>query len=203
MSTPHPAGQICAWARKTAIEQQYHDSEWGVPTADDRKLFEFVLLEGAQAGLSWLTILKRRDGYRRVFHAFDPALVARMDETAQARALTDSGIIRNKAKVRSAVGNAQAFLRIQDEFGSFARYIWDFVDGRPIHNHWHRQTEIPATTALSERIAKALKQRGFSFMGSTIVYAHMQATGMVNDHVVDCPRHAEVQQLADRFAAPT
>lgn len=191
----HPRDAICAWARKTDIEHRYHDHEWGVPVDDERKLFEFVVLEGAQAGLSWLTILKRRDGYRRVFHDFDVARVAAMSEAEQAQALTDAGIIRNRAKVRSAVNNAAVFLRIQEEFGSFARYIWGFVNGQPIQNRWQAMSEIPARTELSDAIAKDLKQRGFSFMGSTIVYAHMQATGMVNDHVVDCPRHGEVAGL--------
>lgn len=195
----HPQSAVCGWARKTDIEHAYHDEEWGVPLADDRKLFEFVLLEGAQAGLSWLTILRRREGYRRVFHGFDPHKVATMDEAEQAQALTDTGIIRNRAKVRSAVNNAQRFLDIQAEFGSFAAYIWGFVEGQPIQNHWRDMSEVPATTELSDQIAKDLKQRGFSFMGSTITYAQMQATGMVNDHAASCPRHAEVAAMAQTF----
>lgn len=195
----HPQTEVCGWARKTDVEHTYHDEEWGVPIADEHKLFEFVVLEGAQAGLSWLTILKRRDGYRRIFHDFDPHKVAAMDAAEQARALTDSGIIRNRAKVRSAVNNAKQFLKIQQQYGSFAAYIWGFVDGQPIQNHWRDMSEVPATTALSDQIAKDLKQRGFSFMGSTIVYAHMQATGMVNDHAISCPRHAEVAQLGREF----
>lgn len=192
----HPREVICNWARKTDIEHAYHDDEWGVPVTDDRKLFEFVILEGAQAGLSWLTILRRREGYRRVFHDFDPLRVARMSEQEQSTALGDAGIIRNRAKVRSAVNNAQAFLRVQEEFGSFARYIWGFVDGQPVQGQRQSMSDIPATTALSDSVAKDLKARGFSFMGSTIVYAHMQATGMVNDHILSCPCHAEAQQHA-------
>lgn len=198
----HPQDHICGWARKTDIEHLYHDEEWGVPVADDQKLFEFIILEGAQAGLSWLTILRRREGYRRVFHGFDPQRVARMDEAEQAQALTDSGIIRNRAKVRSAVNNAQQFLKVQEEFGSFARYIWGFVDGQPIQNHWKNMSEIPATTGLSDQISKDLKKRGFNFVGSTIIYAHMQATGMVNDHAVSCPRHQEIAQLSKSFQLP-
>ncbi len=193
----HPADTICGWARGSALEHAYHDEEWGVPQVDDRRLFEFVVLEGAQAGLSWRTILKRREGYRRVFHDFDPVRVARMTETEQAQALQDSGIIRNRAKVRSAVSNARAFLAIQEEFGSFARYIWAFVDNRPIVNVRRSMAEVPATSPESDRISKDLKQRGFSFMGSTIVYAHMQATGMVNDHLLGCPGHAICRELGN------
>ncbi len=195
----HPQELVCGWARKTDIEHAYHDEEWGVPVGDDRKLFEFVILEGAQAGLSWLTILRRREGYRRVFHAFDPQRVARMTESEQAEALLDAGIIRNRAKVRSAVNNAQRFLAVQQQFGSFAAYIWDFVDGRPLQPQRRSMADVPATTELSDTIAKDLKQRGFSFMGSTIVYAHMQATGMVNDHAISCPRHAEVAPMRPQF----
>lgn len=191
---------ICEWARKTQIERDYHDAEWGVPVAEDRKLFEFVILEGAQAGLSWLTILKRREGYRRVFHDFDPVKVANMSEAEQAAALLDVGIIRNRAKVRSAVNNAQRFLDVAAEHGSFAKYIWGFVDGRPVQNQRRGMADIPATSEVSDKIARELKRLGFSFMGSTIVYAHMQATGMVNDHVVDCPRYESVKALAAKFS---
>ncbi len=197
----HPKAQICTWARNTEIEHTYHDEEWGIPQADDRKLFEFVILEGAQAGLSWLSILRRRSGYRRVFHDFDPKRVALMDVDEQAAALQDTGIIRNRAKLRSAVSNAQAFLRVQQEFGSFSRYIWGFVDGRPIQNQRQSMAELPANTPLSDRISRDLKQRGFSFMGSTIVYAHMQASGMVNDHLLSCPCHARCAELAENFSA--
>ncbi len=195
----HPLDSICAWARGSTLEHAYHDEEWGVPQTDDRRLFEFVILEGAQAGLSWRTILNRREGYRRVFHDFDPDRVARMSEAEQAEALLDSGIIRNRAKVRSAVNNASAYLTIQAEFGSFAQYIWDFVDGRPIVNSRQSMKEVPATSPESDRIAKDLKRRGFSFMGSTIVYAHMQATGMVNDHLLSCPCHAICKDLGDKL----
>ncbi len=190
----------CSWAARSPEEQHYHDHEWGVPIADDRKLFEFVILEGAQAGLSWTTIIKRREGYRRALAGFDPVKVARFDAADQQRLLADPGIIRNRAKVKSHIANAQAFLAVQTEFGSFARYIWDFVDGKPIQNAWHSLAELPAKTALSDRISKDLKQRGFSFMGSTIVYAHMQATGMINDHVLACPRHAAVALMAEKFS---
>jgi DNA-3-methyladenine glycosylase I len=171
---------------------RYHDEEWGVPVHDDRKLFEFLILEGAQAGLSWITILKRREGYRRAFDGFDPEKVAVYGESDVARLLADEGIIRNRAKVKSAIQNAQAFLRVQEEFGSFDRYMWSFVDGLPVVNRFESLDEIPATTELSDAISKDLRGRGFSFVGSTIVYAHMQATGMVNDHLVSCFRHSQV-----------
>lgn len=171
---------------------EYHDVEWGVPVFDDRVLFEFLTLEGAQAGLSWLTILRKRDGYRRAFADFDPEAVARFDDDHVARLLHDTGIVRNKLKVAATVTNARAFLSVQHEFGSFADYIWGFVDGRPIQNSRRTLDHIPATTPLAETISKDLKTRGFRFVGPTIVYAHMQATGMVNDHLVDCFRYQEV-----------
>lgn len=189
---------ICAWALRSAEERAYHDSEWGVPVTDDRKLFEFVVLEGAQAGLSWTTIIRKREGYRRALAGFDPAVVAEFDEADYERLLADPGIVRNRQKIRSHIANARAFLAVQREHGSFSRYIWSFVDHRPIQNRFRSLAELPAHTPLSDRIAKDLKSRGFSFMGSTIVYAHMQATGMVNDHLVDCPRHAEIQGLGGR-----
>jgi DNA-3-methyladenine glycosylase I len=167
-----------------------------VPVFEDRKLFEFLVLEGAQAGLSWLTILRRREGYRAAFDGFDVERVARYGEQEIARLLADPRIIRNRAKVRSAVKNARAFLAVQEEFGSFAAYIWRFVDGAPIQNRWERIEEIPAETPLSRAMSKDLRQRGFSFVGPTICYAHMQATGMVNDHLVSCFRHAEVAALS-------
>jgi DNA-3-methyladenine glycosylase I len=166
-----------------------------VPVFDDRTLFEFLILEGAQAGLSWSTILKKRDGYRNAFDAFDPEKVARFDERRVSALLDDPGIVRNRLKVASAVTNAQAFLEVQNEKGSFSDYIWSFVDGTPIQNAWRTLSEIPATTPLAETISKDLKKRGFRFVGPTIVYAHMQATGMVNDHLVGCFRHAEVAAL--------
>jgi DNA-3-methyladenine glycosylase I len=170
----------------------YHDEEWGVPLHDDGKLFEFLILEGAQAGLSWSTILNKRAGYRKAFAGFDPTKVARFTERRVEKLLTDPGIVRNRAKVTSAVGNAQAFLAVQEEFGTFDAYQWRFVDGAPVQNKWRRLADLPASTAVSEAISKDLKKRGFRFVGPTICYAHMQATGMVNDHVVSCFRHREV-----------
>jgi len=183
----------CGWARNPLAEA-YHDAEWGVPTHDDRKIFEFIVLEGAQAGLSWDTILKKRQAYRQAFDGFDPAKVARYGARKVAALLANPGIVRNRLKVESAVRNASAFLRVQEEWGSFDAYIWGFVDGRPIVNRWKALREIPARTSLSDAISKDLKKRGFSFVGSTIVYAHLQATGMVNDHVVGCFRWREVQR---------
>ncbi|HWA84024.1 MAG TPA: DNA-3-methyladenine glycosylase I [Fimbriimonadaceae bacterium] len=180
----------CSWPGDDPLYVTYHDEEWGVPIHDDLKLFEFLLLEGAQAGLSWITILRRREGYRNAFGGFDPVKVAAYGEKDVERLLADPGIIRNRAKVRSAIQNAQAFLQVQEEFGSFDKYIWGFVDGRPIVNRFDGDGQIPARTDLSDLISKDLKKRGFSFVGSTIVYAHMQATGMVNDHLVSCFRHA-------------
>lgn len=186
----------CPWSGTEDIYVHYHDEEWGVPVHDDRRLFEFVLLEGAQAGLSWLTILKRREGYRKAFAGFDPAKVARFDAKKQAALLLDAGIIRNRAKVESAVKNARAFLKLQEEFGSFAAYQWRFVDGAPVQNAWKEQKQVPATSPASDAMSKDMKKRGFSFVGSTILYAHMQAVGMVNDHLVSCFRHREVARLA-------
>ncbi len=186
----------CAWSLASQRYRDYHDLEWGVPVHDDRKLFEFVLLEGAQAGLSWSTVLNKRENYRRAFDAFDPEKVARYTPRRVERLLQDAGIIRNRLKIESAIRNARAFLAIQQEFGSFDRYIWGFVEHRPIQNRWKTLKEVPARTALSDRLSADLKKRGFSFVGSTIVYAHMQATGMVNDHVVDCFRHRQVKALS-------
>lgn len=182
----------CGWCGQDPLYVRYHDEEWGVPVHDDRKLFEFVILEGAQAGLSWITILKRREGYRQAFAGFDPARVALFGENEVKSLLEDTGIIRNKQKIRSAIGNAQAFLRVQEEFGSFDRYIWRFVEGKPVVNRFRSLSEVPASTPLAQSISRDLRKRGFTFMGPTIVYAHMQATGMVNDHLVDCFRHGEV-----------
>ena len=185
----------CGWCGDDPLYVAYHDEEWGVPVYDDITLFEFLILEGAQAGLSWSTILKKREGYRAAFDGFDPAIVARYDERKTAELLADAGIVRNRLKVASAVSNAQAFLAVQEEHGSFSNYIWAFVDGAPIQNEWRTLAEIPAKTPLAETISKDLKKRGFRFVGPTIVYAHMQATGMVNDHVVGCFRHAEIVSL--------
>lgn len=185
--------QRCSWCGEDELYCRYHDEEWGVPLHDDRRLFEFLVLEGAQAGLSWLTILRRREGYRRAFADFDPARVAAFSEADFERLLGDAGIIRNRAKIRSAIRNAQAFLRIQEEYGSFDTWIWDFVDHKPIVNEFDSDEEIPASTALSEKISRELKARGFSFVGPTIVYAHMQATGMVNDHLRSCFRWEQLR----------
>jgi len=182
----------CQWAEGQFDEYiQYHDEEWGVPVHDDQTHFEFLILEGAQAGLSWSTILKRREGYRQSFANFDPEKVATFDEEKIQELLQFEGIIRNKLKVRSAVMNAQKFLEIQEEFGSFNKYIWRFVDGEPIVNHWKSLKEVPATKE-SDALSKDLKKRGFKFVGSTIMYAHMQACGLVNDHTVDCFRFEEL-----------
>ena len=187
----------CEWAGSDPLYIQYHDQEWGVPVHDDCTLFEFLVLEGAQAGLSWITILRRRENYRQAFDNFDPQKVARYNPAKIKRLLQDPGIIRNKLKVNSAVQNAQAFLRIQEEFGSFNQYIWEFVDHRPIINTWTQMNQIPASTPLSETISKDLKQRGFNFVGPTIVYAHMQAIGMVNDHVVSCFRYKQINEMEE------
>lgn len=186
----------CSWCENTFDAYvKYHDEEWGVPVYDDRIQFEFLLLEGAQAGLSWSTILKKREGYRKAFAGFDVEQVARFDEEKIARLLQNPEIVRNKLKVRSAVTNAQLFIKIQEEVGSFSEYIWSFVGGTPIQNCWESMAEVPATTKESDQLAKDLKKRGFKFTGSTIMYAHMQATGMANDHLTSCFRHKIVKQM--------
>jgi DNA-3-methyladenine glycosylase I len=183
----------CDWAVMTdELYVRYHDEEWGVPVHDDRLLFEFIILEGAQAGLSWRTVLNKRNNYRAAFDNFDAEKIARYNEAKVAKLLNNEGIIRNKLKVRSAVLNAKAFLKVRDEFGSFDRYMWRFVDGRPIINHLKSMKDIPAKTKISDALSKDLLQRGFKFVGSTICYAHMQAIGMVNDHLVTCFRHKEL-----------
>ncbi|MBN2805633.1 MAG: DNA-3-methyladenine glycosylase I [Prolixibacteraceae bacterium] len=184
----------CSWAEGSEIYQAYHDDEWGVPVYDDRKLFEFLVLESAQAGLSWITILKRREGYRRAFADFNPSVVATFDEAKVEELMQDTGIIRNRMKIESAIGNARAFLQIQEEFGTFSNYIWGFTGGKPIVNHFTNARELPAQTPLSIEIAKDLKKRGFRFLGPTVMYAHMQATGMVNDHYTSCFRHPDLVQ---------
>ena len=176
----------CEWVTTEAIYMEYHDQEWGIPTHDDRDLFEMLSLEGAQAGLSWLTILKRRDNYREAFDHFDPKMISKYGEDKISELLENAGIIRNKLKVRSVITNAQAFLQVQQEFDSFDAYIWQFVNGEPIVNDWTIHDEVPAKTQESERMSKDLKKRGFKFVGPTICYAFMQATGMVNDHTKDC-----------------
>ena len=186
----------CPWGASNPFMFPYHDTEWGAPVHDDVRHFEFLVLEAAQAGLSWLTILKRRDGYRKAYRGFDPARVAKFSSRDVARLLKDEGIIRNRAKVESSIRNARRFLDVQKEFGSFDAYQWSFVGGRPIQNRWRVRGDVPAHTAESDAMSKDLKKRGFRFVGSTILYAHMQAVGMVNDHVVDCFRHREVAKLA-------
>jgi DNA-3-methyladenine glycosylase I len=182
----------CAWGSNNPLMIEYHDTEWGVPLHDDQRLFEFLVLEGMQAGLSWSTILNKRENFRRAFAEFDVAQVARFGKRDINRLLKDAGIIRNRLKIEAAINNAQRFSEVQNEFGSFDAYIWGFVDGQPIKNGFTSLQDIPARTPLSDAISKDLKQRGFKFVGSTIVYAHMQATGMVNDHTVDCFRYNEV-----------
>lgn len=176
----------CAWVGSDPLYIRYHDEEWGVPVHEDRVHFEFLILEGAQAGLSWLTVLKRRTGYNRIFKNFDPIKVAEFTEKDIEVALLDEGIIRNRLKVESAVKNAKVFLDIQKEFGSFDNYIWGYVGGKPIKNRWRDVSELPATSNLSDEVSKDLKRRGMSFVGSTIIYAHLQAAGIINDHTVDC-----------------
>ncbi len=183
----------CEWCGSDPMYMNYHDAEWGVPVHDDRRLFEFLVLEGAQAGLSWLTILKKRDNYRQAFHGFDPQKVARYSVTDVQRLLADPGIVRNRLKIESAIKNAQGVLTIQKEFGSFDAFIWRYVDHSPVQNAWCSLAEVPARTVESDAMSKDLKQRGFNFVGPTICYAFMQAVGMVNDHVVACFRHAELK----------
>ena len=184
----------CEWADRSALDRAYHDEEWGVPVHDDRRLFEFLILEGAQAGLSWSTVLKKREGYRKAFGNFDAGVVSGFSEEDIARLLADPGIIRNRLKIRAAIDNAKAFLRVQEEFGSFDKYIWRFVNGNTIRNAWHRLTEIPCSTPASEAMSKDLRNRGFKFVGPTICYAFMQAVGMVNDHVVECFRYENLSR---------
>jgi len=192
-----PARRRCGWATKSGLPGYvtYHDREWGVPAHDDRVLFEFLLLEGAQAGLSWATILKKRAAYRRAFSAFDPEKVARYDTRRVAALLADDGIVRNRLKIAGAVRNARAFLAVQREFGSFERYVWTFVGGTPRQNRWRTLARVPARTAESDALSRDLRRRGFTFVGSTICYAFMQAVGLVNDHLVTCFRHAALAKL--------
>ena len=187
----------CPWAT-TEPNITYHDQEWGMPVHNDRKLFEFLILEGAQAGLSWSTILKKRENYRKAFHAFDPERIARYGARDVQRLLRNQGIVRNRLKIAAAIGNAKAFLAVRKEFGTFNAYVWNFVDGKPIQNRWRTMAQVPARTAESDVMSRDLLQRGFKFVGSTICYAFMQATGMVNDHLVTCPRHAELGGVVRR-----
>jgi DNA-3-methyladenine glycosylase I len=185
-----PIKSRCPWVvTENALSVAYHDHEWGVPSHDDRHLFEMLVLEGAQAGLSWQTILNKRAAYKKAFADFDPKKVARFDEAKIQRLLGNAGIVRNELKVRAAVTNARAYLKVQAEFSSFADYLWSFVDGHPRRNAWRSMREIPVTTPVSDALSRDLKRRGFKFVGSTICYAYMQAVGMVNDHLVTCPRH--------------
>ena len=187
----------CPWGLAgNELYKAYHDSEWGVPVWDDRKQFEFLVLESAQAGLSWSTVLNKREGYREAFARFDPARVARFTRQRIERLRDNPDIIRNRLKINAAVNNARQFLAIQEEFGTFCDYIWRFVDGSPIQNHWERQEDVPASSPRSDELSKDLKQRGFTFVGTVIVYAHMQAVGMVNDHIVSCFRQRECAALA-------
>jgi DNA-3-methyladenine glycosylase I len=183
----------CDWANGGELEQSYHDHEWGVAIHDDRTLFEFLVLEGAQAGLSWSTILGKREGYRRAFEHFDARKISNYSENTVSRLLTNPEIIRNRLKINAAITNARAFLQVQEEFGSFDRYVWQFVNGKPIQNSWRKMTDIPSSTPESDAMSKDLRERGFKFIGPTICYAFMQAVGMVNDHVVDCFRYKELK----------
>ena len=179
----------CNWPGNDPLYIAYHDTEWGVPTHDDRKLFELLVLEGAQAGLSWITVLRKREAYQEAYRGFDPAIVAAFDESDAERLLANPGIIRNRAKIKSSIKNARCFLAVQQEFGSFDRYHWQFVDNTPKLNYFERGSDVPATTPLAEVISADLKRRGFTFVGPTIIYAHMQSAGLVNDHVASCFRH--------------
>jgi DNA-3-methyladenine glycosylase I len=191
---PDDKKKRCAWVRPDdPLMLKYHDREWGVPVHDDRTHFEFLVLEGAQAGLSWSTVLKKREAYRKAFDNFDPAKVARFTPARIEKLLQNEGIIRNRLKINSAVRNASAFLKIQKEFDTFDAYCWRFVDGKPKLNHWKSMQQLPASSTESDAFSKDLKQRGFNFVGSTIIYAHMQAVGMVNDHLTDCFRYRELR----------
>jgi DNA-3-methyladenine glycosylase I len=182
----------CAWVGTDPLSIAYHDEEWGLPVHDDRELFEFLILEGAQAGLSWMTILKKRSNYRRAFDHFEPAIIANYDENKLALLMDDSGIVRNRRKIAAAVQNAKAFLRVQAQFGSFDKFIWGFVNGQPVKNAWQEISEIPSQSQISKVMSSDLKKRGFNFVGPTICYAFMQAVGMVNDHTIDCFRYGQV-----------
>ena len=183
----------CSWSEGDDIYIRYHDEEWGVPVHDDRKHFEFLVLECAQAGLSWLTILRRRENYRKAYLNFDPKKVANFDDAKLEKLLNDPGIIRNRKKIEASINNAKRFLEIQAEFGSFDTYIWNFVDGKPVINKWKKISEIPANSKLSDKISDDLKKRGFKFIGTTIIYSHLQATGLVNDHITSCFRYSELE----------
>ena len=196
LATDNDMKKRCAWCGSDPLYRAYHDDEWGVPVHDDRRLFAFLVLEGAQAGLSWLTILKKRENYRKAFHAFDCERIARYTDADVARLLADAGIVRNRLKIASAIQNARSVLAIQEAYGSLAAYLWRYVDGVPRQNAWGSMAEIPARTELSDAMSRDLKKRGCTFVGSTICYAFMQAVGMVNDHTTDCYRHREIRTLA-------
>ena len=185
----------CGWAAPEQIYLDYHDHEWGVPVFDDRALFEFLILEGAQAGLSWITVLKKRDAYRRAFHDFDAEKIARFTANKVEKLLQNPDIIRNRLKIEAAITNACAFMTVKEQYGSFSSYIWQFVDGRPVQNNWKTDRQVPASTTTSQTMSRDLKQRGFRFVGPTICYAYMQAVGMVNDHITSCYRHNEISTL--------
>jgi len=185
----------CPWCERTDLERDYHDNEWGVPVFSDEKQFEFLVLESAQAGLSWLTVLRKRENYRRLYDGFDPEKVARYGEEKIQKLMSDSGIIRNRKKIEASINNAVRFLEIRDEFGSFTDYLWGFTGGVPVTNAWEELSEIPASTELSVRVSRDLKKRGFRFMGPIVVYSHLQATGLVNDHLVSCFRYSEILGL--------
>jgi DNA-3-methyladenine glycosylase I len=185
----------CEWGTGSELYIEYHDTEWGVPVFDDQKHFEFLVLESAQAGLSWITILKKRENYRKAYDNFDPKKVARYGEAKKAKLLADAGIVRNRLKIEASISNAQKFLEIQKEFGSFSNYIWSFTKGKPVSGKWKSMGEIPARTELSDTISLDMKKRGFKFLGSIIMYSHLQATGIINDHVMGCFRYREVKRL--------
>ena len=186
----------CEWSAGSELYMLYHDTEWGVPVFDDRKHFEFLVLESAQAGLSWITILKKRENYRKAYDNFDPKKVACYREEKKAKLLSDAGIIRNRLKIEASISNAKEFLEIQKEFGSFSNYIWSFTNGKPVTGKWKNLKEIPPNSGLSDRVSLDLKKRGFKFLGSTIMYSHLQATGIINDHLMDCFRYKEIKKLA-------
>ncbi len=193
MSEAHNGVHRCGWAGEDPLYVAYHDDEWGAPVHDDRVHFEFLVLESAQAGLSWITVLRKREAYRAAYDGFDPSVVARYDEKKIQELLTDAGIVRNRLKIRASVNNARRFLEVQREFGSFDSFLWSWVDGKQVVGGWTSESDLPATTELSDRLTADMKKRGFSFVGSTIIYAHLQAVGVVNDHLTSCFRYPEVQ----------
>jgi len=192
----------CPWCGKDELYVKYHDEEWGVPVHDDKKHFEFLVLESAQAGLSWLTVLKKRENYRKAYDNFDVNKVSQYDENKFEELIQNAGLIRNKMKIASSINNAKLFIEIQKEFGSFDKYIWSFVDNNAVVNYWNDISEVPATSEFSTKVSKNLKSRGFKFLGSTIIYAHLQATGLINDHLVSCFRHDEVQDRVKTWVRP-